>query len=92
MAGETIHLESALSKLSNKKSPNYRNSIKESISAVESIAKVISNNANDSLGAVLSKISGKIKLHSALEQGLKNIMDIQVIMMVFCIHLPRIDL
>ncbi|MES2780862.1 MAG: hypothetical protein V4651_13295 [Bacteroidota bacterium] len=73
LKGCNIHLQAALTKLSDKKHPDYRNSIKESISAIESLAKIISNNAKDSLGASLDKIKGKIKLHSALEKGFKQI-------------------
>lgn len=68
-----IHLNTALSLLSNRNNPDYRNSIKESISAVESICKIISNNTSDSLGGALGKIKGKIKIHQALEQGFKNL-------------------
>ena len=68
-----IHLEEALVKLSDRNNPDYRNSIKESISAIESLAKIISNDAKDSLGASLDKIKGKIKIHSALEKGFKQI-------------------
>jgi hypothetical protein len=71
--GCNIHLNSALSKISDKKNPDYRNSIKESISAIESLANVISNNANDSLGVSLDKIKDKIKIHPALEKGFKHI-------------------
>lgn len=71
--GVRIHLESALKMLSDREYPDYRNSIKESISAIESIAKVISNNSKDSLGAALDKIKGKIKLHPSLEKGFKQI-------------------
>ena len=67
------HLQSALSKLSDRLNPDYRNSIKESISALESIAKVISKNPKDSLGGALDKIKGKLKIHSALERGFKQI-------------------
>lgn len=67
------HLKSALSKLSDRLIPDYRNSIKESISALEAIAKVISNNSKDSLGGALDKIKGKLKIHSALERGFKQI-------------------
>lgn len=67
------HLKSALAKLSDRLNPDYRNSIKESISALESIAKVISNNPKDSLGGALDKIKGKLKIHSALERGFKQI-------------------
>jgi len=73
LKGANIHLKSALEKLSDKKAPDYRNSIKESISAIESVAKAISGNAKDSLGAALDKIKGKIKLHSALEKGFKQL-------------------
>lgn len=73
LKGANIHLKSALEKLSDKKSPDYRNSIKESISAIESVAKVISKNEKDSLGAALDKIKGKIKIHPALEKGFKQL-------------------
>ncbi|WP_312901860.1 AbiJ-NTD4 domain-containing protein [Chryseobacterium taichungense] len=73
LRGVNIHLKSALEKLSDKKTPDYRNSIKESISAIESVAKIISENAKDSLGAALDKIKGKIKLHTALERGFKQL-------------------
>jgi len=73
LMGANIHLKSALEKLSDKKAPDYRNSIKESISAIESVAKAISGNAKDSLGAALDKIKGKIKLHTALERGFKQL-------------------
>lgn len=73
LKGANIHLKSALEKLSDKKTPDYRNSIKESISAIESVSKAISGNAKDSLGAALDKIKGKIKLHSALEKGFKQL-------------------
>jgi hypothetical protein len=71
--GSNIHLHKALEMLSNKTNPDYRNSIKESISAVESISKIISNNSKDSLGGALDKIKGKLKIHPSLEKGFKQI-------------------
>lgn len=71
--GSNIHLHSALEMLSDKTNPDYRNSIKESISAVESISKIISNNNNDSLGGALDKIKGKLKIHPSLEKGFKQL-------------------
>jgi hypothetical protein len=71
--GANIHLAAALEKLSDKKSPDYRNSIKESISAIESLAKVISTDTKDTLGGALDKIKGKIKIHQALEKGFKQL-------------------
>lgn len=73
LKGANIHLKSALEKLSDKKSPDYRNSIKESISAIESVANVISENAKDTLGTALDKIEGKITLHPALKKGFKQL-------------------
>lgn len=73
LQGANIHLHSALDKISSKTSPDYRNSIKESISAVESIAKVISGNNKDTLSGSLDKIKGKIKIHPLLEKGFKSI-------------------
>jgi hypothetical protein len=73
LIGVNIHLKSALDKLSDKKIPDYRNSIKESISAIESVSKVISGNKKDSLSGALDKIKGKIKIHPALERGFKQL-------------------
>jgi len=69
------HLQTALKFLSDKKNPNYRNSIKESISAVETICKKIENNPNVTLGDALNKIecSGKIKFHGALKAGISKL-------------------
>ncbi len=65
------HIKCALEHLSNRKSPDYRNSIKESISAVESICKLITNDENATLGEALKQIEkeGKIKLHTALKSA-----------------------
>lgn len=71
--GANIHLHRALELLSDKINPDYRNSIKESISAIESISKVISNNQKDSLGGALDKIKGKLKIHQSLEKGFKQL-------------------
>lgn len=73
LKGSNTHLREALSKLSDRQNPDYRNSIKESICAIESLAKIISENAKDSLGASLDKIKGKLKIHPALEKGFKQI-------------------
>lgn len=61
------HLNSALSLLADKKSPDYRNSIKESISAVESISKIIVNNESTTLGQALKEIEKKHKIPGSLK-------------------------
>lgn len=63
------HLKRALELLSDRKKPDYRNSIKESISAVESMARHIANKRKASLGDALKVIEKKHKLHSALKEG-----------------------
>jgi AbiJ N-terminal domain 4 len=69
------HLSTALELLSNRQNPDYRNSIKESISAVEYLARVIADNPNATLGQALNAIerSGKIKIHTALKEGYSKI-------------------
>ena len=73
LKGANVHLQTALEKLSDRKAPDYRNSIKESISAVESVAKKISGKEKDSLGPALQRIKGKAKIHQALERGFLQI-------------------
>lgn len=69
LKGVQIHLTEALNKLSDKKNPDYRNSIKESISAVESICQVITGDQNAELGKALKKLKETLPIHGALEQG-----------------------
>ncbi len=69
----SIHLTTALSLLSDRKSPDYRNSIKESISAVESIAQIISGEHKAELGKALKILSDKIGLHGGLKAGFSSI-------------------
>jgi AbiJ N-terminal domain 4 len=73
LKGCNLHLQDSLKKLSDKQKPDYRNSIKESISAVEAIAKIISGGTKDSLGGAIDKIKGKLKIHGALEKGIKSL-------------------
>jgi hypothetical protein len=69
LTGVHSHLKSALTKLSDRKNPDYRNSIKESISAVESISQVISGNPKAELGQALKVVEQNIGLHGALKKG-----------------------
>jgi hypothetical protein len=69
-AGVAAHLRSALDHLGRKPDPDYRNSIKESISAVESMAKELTSNPKASLGDALSVLESKEMLHPALKRSL----------------------
>ena len=71
--GAHTHLSTALSMLTDRKSPDYRNSIKESISAVESISKIISGDTKADLNKALKSIEDKVYIHSALKMGFTKI-------------------
>lgn len=65
----SVHLNSSLALLTNRANPDFRNSVKESISAVEAICAEITKNEKASLGAALSEIEKKFKLHEALKKS-----------------------
>ncbi|GAA5171654.1 AbiJ-NTD4 domain-containing protein [Viridibacterium curvum] len=69
----TAHLERALALLSDRKSPDYRNSIKESISAVEAMARLVSENPKATLGEALKALEKTGKLHAALKDGFSKL-------------------
>lgn len=64
------HISKALEKLSNRDNPDYENSIKESISSVESMARIITDNESATLGDALKTIEDKgITIHPALKKA-----------------------
>ena len=63
------HLTTALHFLANRENPNYRNSIKESISAVEALCVIITNDPKATLGKALAIIEKKHSLHGALKDS-----------------------
>lgn len=71
--GAKTHLEAALRLLSKKPSPDYRNSIKESISAVESVAKQLSASSGTGLAGPLNELSKTIPIHGALRTSFINL-------------------
>ncbi|WP_322547757.1 AbiJ-NTD4 domain-containing protein [Stenotrophomonas geniculata] len=71
--GATLHLRTALALMSDRTNPDYRNSIKESISAVETMAKHITNNPKASLGEALNVIEKNGEMHNALRKGLSSL-------------------
>ena len=72
-AGVSIHLKQALRLLADREKPDYRNSIKESISAVEAMARIIANSPKASLGHALKSLEKSGKLHPALKDGFSNL-------------------
>ncbi|MEM9351474.1 MAG: hypothetical protein AAGA92_00525 [Planctomycetota bacterium] len=67
--GASTHLDTAIRHFSKRPDPDYRNAIKEAISAVESAAKVLSGEAAGGLESALSALSEKTELHSALRSA-----------------------
>lgn len=68
-------IKRSLELFSDRRSPNYRGSIKESISAVESICRLIANDGKATLGQALKIIEndGKIELHPALKSAFEKL-------------------
>lgn len=69
----TSHLHRALGLLADRKQPDYRNSIKESISAVEAMARIVSENPKATLGEALKVLERKGHLHPALKDGFSKL-------------------
>ena len=68
------HIKKALSFLSDREKPDYKNSIKESISAVESICQIITGDNKATLGQALKDLETKgIPLHSALKKSFSSL-------------------
>ena len=69
-----IHLSTALKMLSDRQNADYRNSVKESISAVEALCKLLGNNPKGTLGKALNQLeNNNIKLHPAMKEAWGNL-------------------
>jgi len=67
--GTHEHLRAALTLLGKKPEPDYRNSIKEAISAVESISKQLSGSIGQGLSGALDELAKHVDIHGALKAG-----------------------
>lgn len=67
------HLRRALELLANRESPDYRNSIKESISSVESLAAFAVGADKGTLGQLIKKLEDEIQLHPALRTAFSSL-------------------
>src|SRR5579862_7225556 len=63
------HLRQAIDLLARKPTPDYRNSIKESISAVEALCAIVTGDPKATLGQALKIIDPQAKLHGALRSA-----------------------
>jgi hypothetical protein len=67
------HLQQAVNLLARKPVPDFRNSIKESISAVEAISAVITGDKKATLGDALKVIGSRAPLHAALRSAFSKL-------------------
>jgi hypothetical protein len=71
--GVKQHLSNAITLLGDKEKPDYRNSIKESISAVEALCKALSNDEKGTLGDALKTLEKERKIHPALKSAFSSL-------------------
>ena len=73
--GAQYHIKKALSLLSKRENPDYPNSIKESVSAVEAMCRIITGDEKASLGKALDilKKSSPIAIHGSLLEAWKKL-------------------
>jgi hypothetical protein len=65
-----VHLDAALRMLSDKEAPDYRNSVKESISAVEATCRLVTGNTSATLGDALKRVKN---LHPAMSKAFSSL-------------------
>ena len=70
LKGVHAHLTAALALMSDRKRPDFRNSIKDSISAVEAMAQLLTGDRKATLGAALKVLEKKSNMHTALKSSL----------------------
>jgi hypothetical protein len=64
-----IHLQKAFELYAKRPQPDYKNSIKESVSAIEALARIITNNPS----AILGDLTKQLPIHPAFRDGLNKI-------------------
>jgi len=67
------HLQKSIDLISDRQNPDLRNSIKESISAVESACQIVSGKRNSSLGDCLKELRDRRPMHAAFEKALTSL-------------------
>ena len=70
LSGTETHLRSAMERINN---GDWSGSIRESINAVESVARHLDPSQSDTLGAALTSLEKHRPLHPALKRGFSNI-------------------
>jgi len=71
--GVRQHIRRSAELLSDRQKPDYRNAIKEAISAVESAVAFVSGEKTGGVGRPLRKVMEELKLHPALRDGFEKL-------------------
>ena len=71
--GVKQHLKTAIKLLSDRENPDYRNSIKESISAVEALCKKVTGEEKAKLGDAIKILERQGFVHSALKKAFSSL-------------------
>jgi hypothetical protein len=71
--GVGTHIRSALSLLGRRPAPDYRNSIKESVSAVESAVNTLAGTSEGGVSKAIEVLSAKTEIHPALKAAIKQL-------------------
>lgn len=72
--GVKSHIKKSLSLLSDRENPDYKNSIKESISSVEAICQIIIKDEKATLGQAINELrKNGVEIHPSLEAAFKKL-------------------
>lgn len=72
-AGALEHLRQATQMLGQRPEPDYRNAIKEAVSAVESACRQITGDESATVGKALDAIADRVPIHGAMKEGFKKL-------------------
>lgn len=73
LAPVSAHIKLAVGAMADRVNPDYRTSMKESISAVEVLCKLLAKLPDATLTPALDAIKNKLGMHKNLSEGLKNL-------------------
>jgi hypothetical protein len=71
--GAHEHISQALVLFGKRPEPDHRNAVKEAISAVEGIVKIIEGVRGGGLSSALNALSKRIEIHPAFKEGLEKL-------------------
>ena len=73
IGGVKTHLKTALSHLSSREKPDYRNSVKESICSVEALARAVADEPKATLGKLIKTLEANAGIHPALKKAFSSL-------------------